>query len=93
MQCWTAKGFSQMYGIDYDQTFSPIAKFESLRLLLALAVQNGLTVHQRDVTTAFLNGTLEEEVYMDQPEEYVENRKEKLVCRLNHSQYGLKQAP
>ena len=88
-----AKGFSQQYGLDYDQTFSPVARFESLRLLLALAVQNGLTVHQMDVTTAFLNGTLKEEVYMDQPEGYVEKGKEKLVCRLNHSLYGLKQAP
>ena len=88
-----AKGFSQQYGLDYDQTFSPVARFKSLRLLLALAVQNGLTVHQMDVTTAFLNGTLKEEVYMDQPEGYVEKGKEKLVCRLNHSLYGLKQAP
>ena len=88
-----AKGFSQQHGFDYDETFSPVARFESLRLLLALAVQSGLTVHQMDVTTAFLNGTLKEEVYMQQPEGYIEKGKENLVCKLNHSLYGLKQAP
>ena len=74
-------------------TFSPVARFESLRTLLALATQDGLTVHQMNVTTAFLNGELEEEVYMAQPEEFVVPGKEHLVCRLKHSLYGLKQAP
>ena len=88
-----AKSYSQQHGLDYDETFSPVARFESLRMLLALAVQDGLYVHQLDVTTAFLNGKLEEEVYMDQPEGFVEKEKESLVCRLKHSLYGLKQAP
>lgn len=88
-----AKGYSQQQGLDYDETFSPVARFESLRMLLALAVQDGLCVHQLDVTTAFLNGKLEEEVYMDQPEGFVEKGKEGLVCQLKHSLYGLKQAP
>ena len=88
-----AKGYSQQYGLDYDETFSPVARFESLRTLLALAVQNGLCVHQMDVTTAFLNGNLEEEVYMEQPEGFVVRGKEDLVCKLKHSLYGLKQAP
>ena len=60
-----AKGYSQQYGLDYDETFSPVARFESLRMLLALAVQDGLYVHQMNVATAFLNGQLQEEVYMD----------------------------
>ena len=74
-----AKGYSQQYGLDYDETFSPVARFESLRTLLALAVQDGLHAHQVDVTTAFLNGKLKEEVYMDQPEGFVIQEKESLV--------------
>ena len=62
------QGFSQKYGVDYNETFSPVVRFESLRTVIALAVQNGLKLHQMDVTTAFLNGELEEEVYMKQPE-------------------------
>ena len=88
-----AKGCSQQYGTDYDETFSPVARFESLRTLLALAAQDDLSVHQMDVTTAFLNGELEEEVYMAQPEEFAVPGKEHLVCQLKHSLYGLKQAP
>ena len=77
-----AKGYSQQRGLDYDETFSPVAGFESLRMLLALAVQDGLHVHQLDVTTTFLNGKLEEEVYMDQPKGFVEKGKEGLACQL-----------
>ena len=88
-----AKGYSQQYGLNYDETFSPVARFESLQTLLALAVQDGLHVHQVDVTTAFLNGKLKEEVYMDQPEGFVIQGKESLVCKLKHSLYGLRQAP
>ena len=88
-----AKGYSQQHGLDYDETFSPVARFESLRTLLALAVQDGLRVHHMDVTTAFLNGELKEEVYMDQPEEFQVQGKENQVCKLNRSLYGLKQAP
>ena len=71
-----AKGYSQQHVLDYDETFSPVARFESLRTLLALAVQDGLRVHHMDVTTAFLNGELKEEVYMDQPEEFQVQGKE-----------------
>ena len=91
--CLVAKGYSQQYGLDYDETFSPVARFESLRMLLALAAQDGLHVHQMDVTTAFLNGKLKEEVYMDQPEGFVVQGKEGLVCKLKHSLYVFKQAP
>ena len=91
--CLVAQGFSQKYGQDYDETFSPVARFESLRMVIALAVQNGLKLHQMDVTTAFLNGELKEEVYMKHPEVYFVKGKESLVCKLHKSIYGLKQSP
>ena len=70
----------------------PVARFESLRMLLALAVQDGLRVHHIDVTTAFLNGVLKEELYMDQLEEFQVQGQETRVCKLNCSLYGLNQA-
>lgn len=88
-----AKGYAQQSGIDYDETFSPVVRFSTLRTLLAFATENGLIVHQMDVVTAFLNGTLKEEVYMEQPDYYKEPEKEHLVCKLKRSLYGLKQAP
>ncbi len=88
-----AKGFSQKYGIDYDETFSPVVRFSSIRALLAFAVQNGMIIHQMDVVTAFLNGVLEEEIYMQQPEGYEVPGKEDHVCQLKKSIYGLKQSP
>ena len=59
-----AQGFAQKQGLDYDDTFPPVVRFESLRTVIALAVQNGMKMHQMDVMTAFLNGELQEEVYM-----------------------------
>jgi hypothetical protein len=88
-----AKGYSQVEGLDYTETFAPVAKFTSIRVLLALAAAHDWEVHHMDVKTAFLNGDLEEEVYMDQPEGFQEVGKEDLVCRLKKSLYGLKQAP
>ena len=88
-----AQGYSQQYGQDYDETFSPVVRFESVRTVIAFAVQNDLKLHQMDVTTAFLNGELEEEVFMRQPEGYAVKGKENLVCRLKKSIYGLKQSP
>ena len=88
-----AQGFTQKPGLDYDETFCPVVRFESLRTLAAMAVQDGLILHQMDVTSAFLNGTLSEEVYMKQPEGFIEKGKENLVCKLKHSIYGLKQSP
>ena len=87
-----AKGYSQEPGLDYDETFSPVAKYTSIRSLLAIANQLDLEVHQMDVSTAFLNGELEEEIYMKQPEGYVKEDEEELVCKLNKSIYGLKQS-
>ena len=88
-----AQGFSQRYGDDYDETFCPVVRLESLRALIALGVQYGLKLHQVDVTTAFLNGELEEEVYMRQPKGFSTPGKERLVCKLKKSIYGLKQSP
>ena len=88
-----AQGFTQSYGQDYDETFCPVVRSESIRTLISLSVQNGLKLHQMDVTAAFLNGKLDEEVYMNQPKGFVAIGQENLVCKLKRSIYGLKQAP
>ena len=66
-----AKGFMQIPGIDYNETFSPVAHFESLRLLLALAMLEDWEIHQLDVKSAFLNGVLNKEIYMEQPQGFI----------------------
>jgi hypothetical protein len=89
-----ARGFSQIYGIDYLDTYAPVVKLASIRILLAIAAIHGLGIHQMDVVTAFLAGELEEEIYMEQPEGFkVGSKGDDLVCRLRKSIYGLKQAP
>lgn len=85
-----ARGCSQKPGIDYLETFSPVVRYNSIRFLIALAVQNGLKIHQMDAITAFLQGDLNEEIFMRQPEHYDDGTGR--VCRLNRSIYGLKQA-
>ena len=87
-----AKGFTQILGIDYDETFSPVARFESLRLLLALATLEDWEIHQMDVKSAFLNGLLDEEIYMEQPQGFIDPDHPTKVCKLNKAIYGLKQA-
>jgi hypothetical protein len=87
-----AKGFSQVEGIDYNETFAPVAKMNSIRLVLALAASHKWEVHQMDVKSTFLHGDLKEEIYMEQPLGYIQNDSS-LVCRLKKSLYGLKQAP
>ncbi|KAL0550167.1 hypothetical protein IC582_014670 [Cucumis melo] len=87
-----AKGYTQKYGIDYKETFSPVSKKNSLRIIVALVAHYDLELHQMDVKTAFLNGNLDEEVFMDQPEGFMVEGKEHMVCRLKRSIYGLKQA-
>ena len=77
-----AKGYSQEEGIDYEETFSPVARYTSIRSLLAIANQLDLELHQMDVQTAFLIGELEEEIYMFKPEGYKEKGKENFVCKL-----------
>ena len=87
-----AQGFTQTKGADYDETFSPVVRMESLQKVVGLAIQKKLKIHQLDVTTAFLNGKLQEEIYMKQPEGFVTKGREHLVCRLKRSLYGLKQS-
>jgi len=88
-----AKGYSQKPGVDFSETFAPVVRLNTLRSLLAFAVKKKLIIHQMDVNTAFLNGHLEDEVYMEQPPGYVSEGQEDLVCHLQRSLYGLKQAP
>ena len=87
-----AKGYSQKAGVDFEETYSPLARYTAIRTVLAIANQVDLEFHQMDVQTIFLNGELREEIYMNQPEGFVEIGKEILVCKLNGSLYGLKQA-
>ena len=89
-----AKGFSQRPGIDFDETFSPVVKHSTLRLLFALSVKLGLSIHHLDVVTAFLNGKLKENVFMEIPEGFNDkslSNKNK-VLKLNKAVYGLKQS-
>lgn len=85
-----AKGCSQKAGLDYNETFSPVVRYTTIRFLLALAVKNNFRIHQMDAVTAFLQGDLEEEIFMMQPEHFDDGTSK--VCKLNRSIYGLKQA-
>ncbi|KAG8479288.1 hypothetical protein CXB51_029082 [Gossypium anomalum] len=87
------KGFSQKYGLDYIETFAPVARLDTVRLLVALAAQRQWIIHQLDVKSAFLNSFLEEEIYIDQPQGFVVSGKEDMVYRLKKALYGLKQVP
>ncbi|KAJ0869676.1 putative RNA-directed DNA polymerase [Helianthus annuus] len=88
-----AKGYVQEYGINFEETFSPVARFETIRLILSLAAQRGWLVYQFDVKSAFLNGYLQEEVYVSQPPGFEVKGKEDKVFKLHKALYGLKQAP
>ncbi|WVZ90383.1 hypothetical protein U9M48_036690 [Paspalum notatum var. saurae] len=87
-----AKGFHQIQGVDYDETFSPVAMLKSIRILLAIAAYHDYEVWQMDVKTAFLNENLSEDVYMTQPDGFVDPQNAGKVCKLLKSIYGLKQA-
>lgn len=88
-----AKGYVQRQGIDFDEVFAPVARMDSVRLLLAVAAHAGWSVHHMDVKSAFLNGELDEEVYVSQPQGFVDDKHPQRVLRLNRALYGLRQAP
>ena len=88
-----AKGFTQTYGIDYQETFAPVAKLNTVRVLLSLAACSDWPLHQLDVKNAFLNGDLEEEVFMEIPPGFETPSMKNQVCKLRKSLYGLKQSP
>ena len=83
----------QQYGLDYEETFSLVVKPTTVRIILALAVQFNWSLKQLDVSSAFLHGVLQEEVFMSQPPGYVDPDHPKLVCKLHKAIYGFKQAP
>ena len=87
------KGYTQRYGVDYTEVFSLVAKYATIRLICALVVLFDLVLDQMDVVTAFLNGTLEEVIYMKPPQGFAKKGYEHLVCRLLKTIYGLKQSP
>lgn len=85
-----AKGYTQRRGIDYVETYAPVVRYTSIRFLIALAAQQNMKIHQMDAVTAFLQGNLDEEIYLEQPENFNDNSGR--VCKLNRAIYGLKQA-
>jgi hypothetical protein len=87
------KGYAQIEGLDFDETFVPVARLEAIRMFIAYACHKRFKVYQMDVKSAFLNGDLSEEVYMEQPEGFKLSDKPNLVCKIKKALYGLKQAP
>jgi hypothetical protein len=88
-----ALGYTQIEGVDFDLTFSPVARLESIRILLSIACHLGFKLYQMDVKSAFLNGILQEEVYVEQPKGFQDPHHPHHVYKLKRALYGLKQAP
>ncbi|GJW47515.1 retrovirus-related pol polyprotein from transposon TNT 1-94 [Tanacetum coccineum] len=88
-----AKGYKQEEGIDFEESFAPVARLEAVRMFIAFAAHMNITIFQMDVKTAFLNGPLKEEVYVSQPEGFIDSEFPNHVYRLKKALYGLKQAP
>jgi len=88
-----ANGYAQKEGIDYEETFAPVARYTSIRSAISLATQMGSEIHLIDVKTTFLNRVIEEEVYTEQRKGFKTHEKKTYVCRLKKALYGLKQAP
>jgi len=91
--CFVARGFSQKEGVDYDEIFAPVARYTTIRSIIALTASQRWNLHQMDVKTAFLHGSIKEEVYVEQLEGFEVHDRESHVCRLKKALYGLKQAP
>ena len=87
------KGYKQREGLDYYDTYSPVTRITSIRMLIAITAMYKLEIHQMDMKTAFLNGDLEEEIYLEQLEGFIVPGQKQKVCRLIKSLYGLKQVP
>ena len=90
---FVARGFSHVEGVDYEETFAPVARYTLIRSIISIAAEMGWKIHQMDVKTTFLNGFIQEEVYIEQPQGFEVHVKESHVCRLKKALYGLKQAP
>jgi hypothetical protein len=90
---WVLRGFTQQHGVDYDETFSPVVKPATIRLVLSIATMHSWPIHQMDVKNAFLHGHLQETVFCEQPSGFLDSSHPAHVCRLQKSLYGLKQAP
>ena len=88
-----AKGYNQIEGVDFDETFAPVARLESIRILLAFACYKGFKLRQMDIKSAFLNGVLKEDVFVEQPEGFESHEYPNHVYKLKKALYGLKQAP
>jgi hypothetical protein len=88
-----AKGYSQVEGLDFDETYAPVARLESIRILLAYATYHGFKLYQMDVKSAFLNGPIKEEVCVEQPPGFEDSEYPSHVYKLSKALYGLKQAP
>jgi hypothetical protein len=87
------KGYAQVEGIDFEETFAPVARMEAICFLLAYACSKNIKMYQMDVKSAFLNGELEEEVYIEQPEGFQLSKNTDYVCKLKKVVYGLKHDP
>ena len=90
---FVARGFSQLEGIDYEETFSPTTRYTTMRSLVYLAASMGWNIHQMDVNIGFLNGTIDEKAYIEQPLGFEVKDRKTYICKLKKALYGLKQTP
>lgn len=87
-----ARGHTQQKGVDYEEVFAPVARYESIRALLAASVNEEMYIDQMDVISAYVQGDLADEIFMEQPEMFIEDSKSDMVCKLKKPLYGLKQS-
>jgi hypothetical protein len=88
-----AQGYTQVEGLDFGETYAPVARLEGIRILLAYACAHNIKLYQMDVKSAFINDYINEEVYVEQPPDFEDNKKPDRVYKLKKALYGLKQAP